>query len=118
MTAVKDGPPDQLAIPQLVARLVDDAKTAARAEVGVYKAKASERVTAYKGAAILLGTAAVLGLAALVALLVGAILTVATLVGPGWATLIVVGVVSVVALALALIGKGRLSPPSSGGSTR
>jgi hypothetical protein len=54
----------------------------------------------------------VLALAALIALLVGAILTVATLVGPGWATAIVVVAVLAVAAILAMIGKSKLQTKS------
>jgi len=53
-----------------------------------------------------------LALAALIALLVGAILTLATLVGPGWATAIVVLVVLAIAGALAMVGKSKLKPES------
>lgn len=102
---------DELAFPALVSRLVDDARDVARAEVEVYKAKASERVAAYKGAAVFFVAAAVLALEAIGALLVGLILTLATLIGPGWSTLIVVGVVLAAAAVLAFVGKGRLAPP-------
>lgn len=101
---------NELPLPALVSRLVDDARDVARAEVAVYKAKASERAQAYKGAVIFFAVAGVLALEALGALLVGLILTLATLVGPGWATLIVVGVVFAIAGVLAMIGKGRLAP--------
>lgn len=106
---------DELGLPQLVVQLVDDAKDVARAEIAVVKAKAGERIGAYKGAAIFLGAAAVLALEAFGALLVGIILTLATKVGPGFATLIVVGAVFVIAGVLAWIGVGRLaSPPVAG----
>ena len=95
----------------LVHRAVDDARELARAEVALAKAKLGERATAYKSAAIFFVVAAVLALAALVALLVGLILTIATLLGPGWATAIVVGATLLIALVLGLIGKGRLAPP-------
>ena len=95
----------------LVTQLVDDARELVSAEVGFYKAKAGERLQAYKGAAIFLGIAGVLGLAALIALLVGLILSLATLIGPGLATLAVVGVTLLVAAVLAMIGIGRLAPP-------
>ena len=102
---------DELPLPALVSRLVDDAKDVARAEVAVYKAKAAERAQAYKGAIIFFVAAGVLTLEALGALLVGLIMTLATLVGPGFATLIVVGVVFAAAGILAFVGKGRLAAP-------
>ena len=107
---------DELGIPGLVSQLVDDAKDVARAEIAVYKAKAAERADAYKGAAIFFAAAGVLALEAFGALLVGLIMTLATLVGPGWATLIVVGTVLVIAGVLAWIGKGRLAPPPPPGA--
>lgn len=101
---------DEASIPTLLARLTTDARDVARAEVDLAKAKVGEAVTRYKGAAIFFGAAAVLGLCAFIALLVGLIMTLAPLVGPGFATLIVVGVVLLIAGVLAMIGKGRLSP--------
>ncbi|WP_375382877.1 phage holin family protein [uncultured Sphingomonas sp.] len=100
----------ELPLPALVSRLIDDAREVAHAEVAVYKAKAAERAQAYKGAVVFFAIAGVLVLEALGALLVGLILTLATLVGPGWATLIVVGIVFALAGLLAFIGKGRLAP--------
>lgn len=102
-------------IPELLSTLVDDAKAAAQAEVRLRKARLADRVAAYKTAAIFFVVAGVLALAALIALLVGAILSLATLIGPGAATLAVVGIVLVVAAILALIGKARLAPAAPAG---
>ncbi len=95
----------------LVTQLVDDTRELVAAEVGLYKAKAGERLQAYKGAAIFFAIAGVLALAALIALLVGLILSLATLIGPGLATAAVVGVTLIIAGILALIGTKRLAPP-------
>ena len=108
----------EVGLPHLVTQLLDDTKDVVRAEIAVYKAKAAERVNAYKGAAIFFGAAAVLGLAALIALLVGLILTLATLVGPGWATLIVIGAVLLIAGVLGYVGSRMLAPPPGPGITR
>lgn len=94
----------------LMTRLVDDTRSLASAEIALYKARLGERTSAYKNAAIFFAAAGVLALAALIALLVGLILSIATLVGPGFATAIVVGVVFVIAGILAVIGKGKLAP--------
>ena len=94
----------------LMSRLVDDTRSLAGAEIALYKARIGERTSAYKNAAIFFAAAGVLALAALIALLVGLIMALATLVGPGFATAIVVGVVLVVAGVLAMIGKGKLAP--------
>ena len=101
---------DSPGVTTLIGRLVDDSRTLVSAEVALYKAKASERVAAYKSAVIFFAVAGVLALAALVALLVGLILSLATLIGPLGATAVVVGVVLLIALILALVGKGRLAP--------
>jgi len=98
----------------LVTRLVAESRDLAQAEVALYKAKAGERITAFRNAAVFFGAAAVLALSAVTALLVGLIMTLATLVGPGWATLIVVVGVLVIAGVLAMIGKGRLAPAKPG----
>jgi len=94
---------------QLVSQLVVDAREMAQAEIGLVRARASASITRYRSAAIFFSIAAVLGLAGLVALLVGLILSLATLIGPGLATLAVVGLVFVVAGVLALVGKSRLT---------
>ena len=75
---------------ELFGRLADDGKSFARAELGYYRALATAKLSE---AAVGLGLGAaglLLALAALFALPIGLILALATLVGPGWATLIVV----------------------------
>lgn len=102
-------------MPGLVGRLVDDSRVLVSAEIALYKAKAGERVSAYKSAAVFFAAAGVLALAALVALLVGLILSLQTLIGPLGATAVVVVAVLVIAGVLGIIGKGRLAP--AGGTT-
>ena len=94
----------------LVHRAVSDARELANAEIALYKAKASERVSAYTSAAIFFGIAAVLALSAVTALLVGLIIALATLIGPLGATGVVVVATLLIAGVLALIGKGKLAP--------
>lgn len=96
----------------IVGRLAGETQALATAQVAVYKAKFGETASAYKSAAMFFAVAGVLALAALIALLVGAILTVATLVGPGWATAIVVVAVLALAGVLAMIGKSKLQTKS------
>jgi hypothetical protein len=105
MAGVKD---EQESIGELLSQLARDARDAAKAEVDLAKVRATSMVTRYKGAAIFFGAAGVLALAGFIALLVGLILTLAPHVGPGIATLIVVGVVMLVAGALALVGRAHL----------
>ena len=97
----------------LVSQLTDDAKEVARAELALQKAKVGEAVGRYKNAVIFFAVAGVLALAGLIALLVGLIETLATKVGPGFATLIVVGLVFVVVGLLAMVGKNRLTPKAA-----
>lgn len=97
----------------LVGRAVTESREVVGAEIAVYKARIAERVAAYRNAAIFFGIAGVLALAALIALLVGLILTLATLIGPGLATAAVVLTVLVAAGVLGWIGKGKLAPPPS-----
>lgn len=95
----------------LVGRLVDDGRNLVGAEIALYKARGLERVSRYKSAAIFFVAAGVLALAGLIALLVGLILSLATLIGPLGATAVVVVAVLVVAGILAMIGKSRMKQP-------
>ena len=103
------GAPDE-GISALVQRAVADARELASAEIALVKAKASERVGAFTSAAIFFGIAATLALSAVTALLVGLIISLATLIGPLGATGVVVVVTLLIAGILGLIGKGKLAP--------
>ena len=76
----------------LFGRLVDDAKGFGHAEIDYYRTLVRERLRAAKTSLWMGAVAMSLALAASVALVVGLVLTLAPRVGPGWATLIVVGV--------------------------
>lgn len=101
-------------LPELLGRLVDDTRGLVSAEVELQKAKLSERIAAYKNAAIFFAAAGMLGLCALIALFVGLIMTLATLIGPGFATLVVVLAVLTVAGVLGMLGVAKLKPPKTG----
>jgi len=103
-------PIDDEPLPALVTRLAGETRALAGAEIAVFKAKLGTSLAAYKTAAMFFAVAGVLALAALIALLVGAIMTLATVVGPGWATLIVVVTVLAIAAILAVVGKSKLTP--------
>lgn len=121
MTEVRHLPrPGEEGVATLVSRLVDDSRTLVSAEVALYKAKAGERVAAYKMAIVFFAAAGVLALAALIALLVGLIMSLATLIGPLGATAVVVGVVLAIAAVLGVIGKNKLAPagPADGEKDR
>ena len=102
---------DDAPLGSLIADAVGEARQLASAEIELYKAKFAERAEAYKGAVAFFAVAGVLSFAALIALLVGLILSLATLIGPGLATAAVILSVFAIAGVLALIGKRRLSPP-------
>jgi hypothetical protein len=105
-------------ISSLIGETIGDGKRWARAEIGYYKAVASERARdAGIGAGLAIG-AALLAQAALIAGLVGLVLTLTPVIGAGWATLLVVSVVLVIAgilAALALSRFRRISAPLPGG---
>lgn len=104
-------PDEELSLASLAGQAIDDVRSLVAAEIELAKARAAERITAYRGAVTFFAVAGVLALAGLIALLVGLILSLATLIGPGLATTAVVAGVFAIAIVLAIIGKGRLAPP-------
>jgi hypothetical protein len=74
----------------LIGRLVEDGKGYARAEIGYYRTLAISKLGEAKAGLIFGVTALVIALCTVTALLVGLILSLAPLVGPGFATLIVI----------------------------
>lgn len=76
----------------LLGQLVEDGKGLARAELGYYYAIARTKLREIRNSLWLGAVALGLVFAAMIALIVGAVLTLTPLVGPGFATLIVVGV--------------------------
>lgn len=93
----------------LMVQLTSDARDVARAEIGLQRAKLGELAGRYRAAAAYFAVAAVLALAALVALLVGLIMSIATLIGPGLATAAVTGITLAIAAALAFVARSRLA---------
>jgi hypothetical protein len=106
--------PDDESVGTLITRVIADGRAYAAAELAYWRTFALDRLSDGVSAAIFGGAALVLSLAAIIALLVGLIMTLAPLVGPGFATLIVVvvtcGIAGVLAL-LALKHVRRLSRP-------
>lgn len=92
----------------LVGRVTSDVREVASAEIALVKARVGEATTRYKRALVFFAAAAVIAIAALIALLVGLVITLATVIGPGLATTTVIGVALAIAAVLALIGKSRL----------
>lgn len=90
-------PPPEDSIGTLIGQSVQDARAYALAEVAVYRAKAMAWLGEAKFVAIFGVSALVLVNCAIIALFVGLLLTLAPRVGPGWATVIVVGGTSAIA---------------------
>jgi small-conductance mechanosensitive channel len=88
---VEGEPQPDDSITSLVSRLIDDGEEFVRAELKLYRARVFSRLDEARNAILLAIGALVFAQAVIVAALVGLLLTMRRLVGPGWATLIVVG---------------------------
>lgn len=91
----------------LVKRLFDEGKGYARAEADYYRALASAKLADTKTILLFGVIALVLTLAAAIGLIVGLLLIVSALLGPGWATLIVVGVTLLLAFLFGSLAASR-----------
>jgi hypothetical protein len=109
-------PPPEPGIGALAGNLVEDGRAYAMAEVAVYRAKAVAWLGEAKFVAIFGAAALVLVNAAIIALLVGLLLTLAPRVGPGWATVIVVGGTLVLAGLLGWFALRHIRKMSAGAS--
>ena len=100
--------PVRVSVPDLFARLIGDARVWVKAEIALLKCRGETLVGALRVAVAFLLIALALASVALIALAVGLILTLATLVGPGWATLIVVISLLAIATVLGWLGYARI----------
>lgn len=91
----------------LLSRAVGDAERVARAEIALQTARLAAKVAEGQSAAVFLVGALVTGSMALTALVVGALLILQRAVGPGWATVIVVGTLLIVTALLGWLALGR-----------
>lgn len=98
----------------LIGRLVEDGKAYAYAEIDFVKALAGERLRAAKSGMIFVVAGLVLLHGALIALFVGLVLSLATLVGPFWAMLIVVLTTGLIGGVLAKIGIAHFQNAKAG----
>jgi hypothetical protein len=99
---------DESSIGDLASKLVDDAKTYARAEVGVAKAIASEKADAVKVPSILIVASVFVAMGALNALCVAIVIALATVMGPLVAGIVAFLLIGGVAGIMAWIGYSRL----------
>lgn len=102
------GVPMRPSVSDLFARLIADAQTWVKAELALLKCRGTTLVGALRSAVILILVAALLATVALFALAIGLILTLATIVGPGWATAIVVVTLLAIAGLCGWLGVGRI----------
>ncbi len=100
---------NRIALPGLVAQLLQDGAAVARAEVALVKARITTRVAAARTGLILFAAAGLVALLSLIGLVTGLVMALATLVGPGFAGLIVLVVGLLIAGLLGWIGAGQLS---------
>lgn len=101
-------PPELESIPALIGRLVDNGEEFARAEIKLYRARLFSRLGEARNAIILAIVALSLVQAVIVAALVGLLGVLATWVGPGGATAIVVAGGLLLAGLLAWLALGQL----------
>lgn len=106
------GPEDGLST--LVSRLVDDARAYASAEAAVLRETAAARGQAARNGVIMVVLSLALTSAAIIALIVGLLMTVSGHVGPLLATAIVVGVTLIVAGLLGWVGVRRVKAALKG----
>lgn len=91
------------------ARLYSNGRAYADAEIERQKLRAGIVGSGIKDAVIFGAVGFLLAVSALIALLVGLIITITPLIGAGWATAVVVGVSLLAALALLLMARSRIS---------
>lgn len=101
-----DGPDES--VKDVVARLIEDGRAYASAEIDRQKLRASIIAAGVRNAAIFGVLALILTFASIVALLGGLILTLAQHMDPLWATLIVVGAGLLIALLLGLLARASV----------
>ena len=100
--------PARPSVPDLFARLIADARMWVKAEAALLKCKGEALVEALRTAVILIVIAVMLATVALFALAIGLILALATLIGPAWATAIVVVALLVIAGICGWLGVMRI----------
>ena len=87
---MQDLPPPDARIGALASRLIDDGKEFLQAEIALYRVQFSRWTGQAKFVAIYGIVALLLVNAAVIALFVGLLLSLQTIIGPGWATVAVV----------------------------
>ncbi len=99
----------RIALPGLVAQLLQDGAAVLRAEVTLFRTRVATRLAAAKTGLILLAAAGVVALVSLIGLVTGLVMALAGLVGPAFAGLIVLVVGLLIAGVLGWIGAAQLT---------
>jgi type III secretory pathway component EscS len=99
----------RIAIPGLVAQLLQDGAAVVRAEIALFKARATTRLAAAKTGLILFAAAAVVAIVSLIGLVTGLVMALAELVNPAIAGLIVLIVGLLIAGILGWIGAAQFA---------
>ena len=94
-------------IGETVARLVDEGKAYARAELDLARARVEIRLDRFRAVALLGGLALLLAIGALIALTMTAVMTLAGLLGPLGGGLLATALIAALAAALAYMAKAR-----------
>lgn|GEM_PF-1163781 len=107
-TTDKGTPDEDVSIGDLLSRLIDDTEQFVRAEFSLYRAQAIKRFSQSRGAIGMAVVALVILQAAVIALLVGAIIALAPVIGGFWAMVLVLVVAIGVATLLLSIAWRKL----------
>lgn len=98
---------DERPIGETVARLVEEGKAYARAELGLARARLDVRLVRVRSVAIFAGVAVLFAIGALIALTMTAVLTLADLLGPLGGGLAATLLIAAIAGILAYLAKAR-----------
>lgn len=102
------GPPQDEPLREVIARLIENGKSYAQAELNRQKIRAAELGVEFRNVAILVGIAVVLVVGALIALIVGSLIALVPLLGAWGATGTVVGISLALALGLLIAARNRV----------
>ena len=102
-------PAHEAPLPELARQLASDGVSLARAEFLLATKRLAPKLAAARIAVALIVGAAILTMLATIALIVGLVMQLATLVGPGFAGLIICGAGLLIAGAMGIAGSRRLS---------
>lgn len=100
---------NRIALPGLIAQLLQDGVAVARAEIRLGKARVTSRLVAARTGLILLVIAGIVALLSLIGLVVGLVMALAEVVNPALAGLIVMAVGLAIAGVFGWLGARRLS---------